>query len=109
MKVLIPVLLLAVASCGPILGKEDQKIEALDQATVDAVVEDLLTSITHKHEEIGPLVTSHLHDLKNEAAELEGFDGWLAFKLSLRATDPNLEVEVANRITAHMNSLVESE
>jgi hypothetical protein len=103
---LVPVLLLVVASCGPIWGNEDEKGEALDQATVRSVVGNLLASITRKHEEIGPLFASHLQDMKDAAAVREGFKDWAEFKLGLKATDPRLEVEVANRITAHMNSLL---
>ncbi len=107
MKRLIPILLLAVASCGPIFGKEEVPVAALDRGTVDTVVEDLLTSITRKHEEIGPLFASHLHDMKNASARREGFDDWQEFKHGLKATDPDLEVEIAGRITEHMNSLLE--
>ena len=107
MKKLIPILFLLVASCGPVFGNKEEKGEALDDATVEAVVSHLLSSITRKHEEIGPLFASHLHDMKNAAAVREGFEDWREFKLGLRATDPGLEVEVANRITAHMSSLIE--
>ncbi len=107
MKILILVLLLLGASCGPIFGNKEEKREALDDATVETVVTHVMTSITRKHEEIGPLFASHLHDMKNAAAVREGFEDWTDFKLGLKATDPGLEVEVANRITAHMNSLLE--
>jgi hypothetical protein len=108
MKLLIPILLLAVTSCGPLFGKEDEKVDALDRETVDTVVEDLLTSITRKHEEIGPLFASHLHDMKDAAARRGGFDDWQEFKRGLKATDPGLEVEIAGRITEFMNSLLEA-
>ena len=106
MRRLIPILLLLVASCGPIWGEEEEHVDALDRSKVRAVLSNLKTSIDLKHEEIGPLFASHLHDMKNAAAVREGFKHWAEFKLGLRATDPRLEVEVANKITAHLNSLL---
>ncbi len=108
MKNLIPILFLLVASCGPVFGNKYAKVDALDDATVATVVSHLLTSITSKHEEIGPLFPTHLREMKNAAAHREGFEDWAEFKLGLKATDPDLEVEVANRITAHMNSLLKA-
>ena len=106
MKRIMPMLLLLIASCGPIWGEEEEQVDAVDQAVAQSVVNHLLTSITLKHEEIGPLFTSHLLKLKDEAAQREGFEDWADFKLGLNATSPDLEVAVANRITAHLNSLL---
>ncbi len=106
MKRLIPILLLLVASCGPLFGEEEAEVSRIDRATIRTVVSHLLTSITRKHDEIGPLFTSHLAKMKNDAAKREGFENWAEFKLGLHATSPKLEVQVANRITAHLNSLL---
>ena len=106
MKRLIPIILLLVTSCGPIFGEEEEKVDAVDRWTVSAVVDELLTSISRKHEEMGPLFISHLPKLKDDAAEREGFANWAQFKLGMNATSPHLEVEVSRRITAHLNSLL---
>lgn len=106
MKRLIPLILLLVTSCGPIWGEEEEKVDAVDRWTVSKVVDELLTSISRKHEEMGPLFISHLPKLKNDAAKREGFADWAEFKLAMNATSPEVELEVARRITAHLNSLL---
>jgi hypothetical protein len=107
---LAAVLLLAailLTGCEAWTGEEPEaEEEGLEPAVVERVVADLLARMDAKYEEMGALFSTHLHDMKDEAAREEGLKDWSAFKKGLAATDPKLEVEVANRITERMLELL---
>ncbi len=99
-------MVLIAPACGPIFGDKSVPVENVKAETVEAVVSFLLENITTCHEEFGPMFTTKLPELKKAAARREEFEDWDAFKRGLRATDPSLEVVVANRITMHMDTLL---
>ncbi len=102
------VLLLLLPACGWLADDPLARVPPIPPEERELVVADVLHRLGAAWEEVGPLLTARLPDIKRAAAAKAGCADWLEFRARLAATDPALEVEVSRRITGRIRTLLES-
>jgi uncharacterized protein YheU (UPF0270 family) len=99
-------IVLAAVACGRMPGSKKVKYTATDEATVNAVVEEVLARLGTEYEEHGPEFVERVPQVKQEVAVAKGFTDWREFTERVRLLSPEKDLWVANRITARLDELI---